>query len=237
MALTDNLRWYWKCDSNWNDSTANWYNLTVDWATLTTWSGGKIAECYDYDGSNDRLYLANNLWIDWNSPVSMSAWIKVDWDGWSWHMVIHLSTTTGNNFFCIMYDKNTWSWGTNKLIFARNRDYIASDWSYYTITLNTSLWYHVVLTYDWTTLLWYVNGSQVTTRSSTGSGSISDSWNYFTIWRYDKNAQRFDWKIDEVWVWDKTLSTSEISELYNSWSGLQYPFTWTTVFKPKIIQF
>ena len=45
---------------------------------------------------------------------------------------------------------------------------------------------------------------------------------YFQDNRLDRY---FDGKIDEVGIWNKSLSFSEITELYNSGSGLDYPFS------------
>jgi len=35
----------------------------------------------------------------------------------------------------------------------------------------------------------------------------------------------FDGLIDEVGIWSRALNSTEVSELYNSGSGLAYPFT------------
>jgi len=35
----------------------------------------------------------------------------------------------------------------------------------------------------------------------------------------------FDGNIDEVGIWDRILTTDEITELYNAGAGLAYPFT------------
>jgi hypothetical protein len=38
------------------------------------------------------------------------------------------------------------------------------------------------------------------------------------------NALFFDGTIDEVGIWNRSLSSSEVSELYNGGSGASYPF-------------
>ncbi len=222
MALTDNLVAYYKLNNTVNDELST-YNLTLDGATYS--ASWKLDWCYDFDGTNDRIYTASNLGINGGSAVSIAWWINVDSsDGWSGKTVVHLSTTTGNNFFAIIYDKSTWSGGTNKLIFWRNRDTVGSERAFYTVTLSAGTWYHIMLTYDWSTVRWYLNGAEVTSISSSWAGGSSDAGNYFTIGKYQTSTQWFDGRIDEVWVRNKKVTDAEALELYNWWAGLSYPF-------------
>jgi len=41
----------------------------------------------------------------------------------------------------------------------------------------------------------------------------------------DVATTEWDGVIDELGIWDRVLSASEVTELYNSGSGFQYPFT------------
>jgi hypothetical protein len=41
---------------------------------------------------------------------------------------------------------------------------------------------------------------------------------------YDSNWG-FDGMIDEIGVWSRALTSGEVTQLYNSGAGLQYPFT------------
>lgn len=91
----------------------------------------------------------------------------------------------------------------------------------YGTSVSTGTWYHVVLTLSSSnTYELFINGSSV----DTGSGA---TWGTFTpVFRiggtYSTASRFFDGIVDEVGIWSKVLSSSEITDLYNSGNGLPY---------------
>jgi len=92
------------------------------------------------------------------------------------------------------------------------------------IALSTSTWYHIAVTYDGNETgntnraKIYVDGVNVTT---TGGGTINStttaSTGSFNIGRWDISTGRFlDGKADEVSIWNTTLSSDAVTEIYNS---------------------
>lgn len=86
---------------------------------------------------------------------------------------------------------------------------------------------HIVLVYNGTgsggIAIW-VNGTyQPLTITSAGTTTISSNEN-LTIGRASENTvnQFLNGKVDELGIWDRTLSDSEITQLYNSGSGITY---------------
>ena len=57
--------------------------------------------------------------------------------------------------------------------------------------------------------------------NDTLTGTISNIYNFNIGAR--SNTQFFAGLVDEVGVWDKELSSSEVTELYNSGAAKQYP--------------
>jgi len=91
------------------------------------------------------------------------------------------------------------------------------------MSLSTSTWYHIAVTYDGNETgntnraKIYVDGANVT---ATGSGTINStttaSSGSFNIGRWDISSGRFlDGKADEVSIWDTALTSTQITELYN----------------------
>lgn len=84
----------------------------------------------------------------------------------------------------------------------------------------------------WSTV--YVDNVVVTSGSTTvtknewhhivGILSSSGTDNIFIGCRYSL-ADYMNGKFDEIGVWNRTLTSTEVSELYNSGDGLQYPFS------------
>jgi hypothetical protein len=85
-------------------------------------------------------------------------------------------------------------------------------------TFGTSLWTHIVATYDGTTLKYYVNG--VLKASATGSGHASwASQNFLVAKSTDSSSGSsvsyyFDGKFDELVMYNNALSSAEVLENY-----------------------
>ena len=76
----------------------------------------------------------------------------------------------------------------------------------------------------------YLNGVQGTTTTTlsggTGASGISDISNTsaeLLFGKYGDNTLYFNGKIDAVTIWTKILSQDEVTQLYNSGTGKQYP--------------
>jgi len=90
--------------------------------------------------------------------------------------------------------------------------------------LSKDTWYFISATYDGTNMSLWFNGVLNSTRTISGLledglgmaiGSSSDTKHYNSVYM-------FNGSIDEVGIWNRTLSASEINELYNSGDGLNY---------------
>lgn len=91
------------------------------------------------------------------------------------------------------------------------------------LMINDSLWKHYVLIVNTSHITLYVNGTK---RNQTAVGTINNivgcRFGIGTIPTF--SAQSFNGTLDEVAIWNRSLSESEIIELYNSGNGLTFPF-------------
>src|SRR4029077_10013224 len=78
----------------------------------------------------------------------------------------------------------------------------------------TSAWTHVALSYDGATATLYRDGAAVDSQSI--AGSISDSGADFTIGGRSGGDLNFNGLIDEVEVFNRGLSQSEIQAIYQA---------------------
>jgi hypothetical protein len=78
----------------------------------------------------------------------------------------------------------------------------------------------VTTTYDGTTLRVYVDSLNVFNK--TGTLNINDNELYYGGRPGGVVQHYFDGVIDEVGLWNRTLTTNEISDLYNDGDGLAY---------------
>jgi hypothetical protein len=82
-------------------------------------------------------------------------------------------------------------------------------------------WTHVALTYDGSALRLFVNGTQVATRSV--GGTIQSSTNPLWIGGNQPYGEYFTGLIDEVRVYSRALSATEVQTDLNTpinWTGL-----------------
>jgi predicted outer membrane repeat protein len=90
-----------------------------------------------------------------------------------------------------------------------------------TTTLSTGTWYHIAGTYDGTTAIVYLNGSPVSATTTYSAGTTA-----LNIGRRSNASLPFSGKIDNVAVWGRALSATEIqntmfASLAGNESGLQ----------------
>lgn len=225
MALIDNLVSYWKLDESStgvgavtrNDSHST--NHLTD--NNTTPSGtGKISNGASYNKANSEyLSRADTAALRPSGSMSISLWIK------------RASTNSSMEFISMKDPSSNYliEWSTTRILWRRQTSAGSQD-ATYTVSPDTTNWYHIVMTYDEsaTTLLGYLNGTQVATKTTTGTGNSTAG--QFELGRLATNAINYvDGVMDEVGLWSRALTAAEVTSLYNGGSGLAYPFTTSSV--------
>ena len=77
-------------------------------------------------------------------------------------------------------------------------------------TLTANQWYNVILTYNGTVLKFYVNGSQIGSDITTSISAPSSNFDVGNLGIYSV----YNGKVDQVKIFDKELSSSEVTTLY-----------------------
>ncbi len=212
--------------------------------TATVNQTGKIDKTYDFDGSGtgasyDHIAIPNALGTDLagTNKLSYSLWFNTDEftnsQGNGWDLIGTYGGTTGADYQGLSinhwYDGNWYIYAEYHGSFSGNAYGGISQANLGTTATGT--WYHMVVVYDGTAtgnanrLKIYLNGVQKTFDSFSGTiGSTIDYANNPTwIGRpsYGSSYQKnFNGKIDEVTIWKRVLTDSEISALYNSGTGV-----------------
>lgn len=220
MALTDWLIAYYKFETNANDSLWS-YNLTWSNVSYNTWKIGGWAST-NWSGTSN-LSASTNFGIDWWN-ITLSFWVKMNSEISSWiQSIINQTSWWTDVWYLVTYEYNWW---TRRLVFDRVRQWIADDQFTYNTTLWTSNYHYIVLTYNWTAITWYLDWSQVWALNCSWNWSF-ERWNVFAIsWlAWDKTIYPANISIDETWIWNRAISSTEVTQLYNSWAWLTYPFS------------
>jgi hypothetical protein len=214
MALTDGILAYWNLNNDGSggvsllDSTGNGNTLTNNnGVTLGT---GIIAGDAVFNGS-DYLSTNNTIIPPSSDAFSVSLWCYLA--SGSNGGVLLSSATSGPNSLLIQYygaSAHAQIIADGGLIGQLNATAIFDAWVNY------------VLTYDSSgNAVWYQNGTAVDSGNYPGMG-IDPNGGLWLGRRWD--GYNLIGQIDEVGIWNRVLSPTEVSKLYNNGSGKTYPF-------------
>lgn len=223
---------YYKLDESSGNASDSIRSKTLTNVNTVTYGTGKINNGADFGSTNSNRLLGNatNMGID-GGAVSISCWFKISTQPASgeFQNIIRQSSNTSKTDYFIRYENNG---GTYSLNFTRGKNGVGDQSSTVTGQLTTGTWYHAVLTYDTTTLTSYLDtSSNAISASGSGSGANPD---YLTVGGWYNSALTyfypFKGMVDEIGVWSRALTSGEVSTLYNSGTGNQYPFVTAITF-------
>tara|TARA_R110000796_G_scaffold162344_1_gene279137 strand:- start:17598 stop:22658 length:5061 start_codon:yes stop_codon:yes gene_type:complete len=234
-SLLTDLRAYYKMDETSgtvvSDATGNYDGTLVgsdfDWDV-----NGKIS------GGTTNSFSAGHgidLGQSWSPGAlgesSMNGWFKYDTVR-SFNLLYSKTTTAigvGDTFMLTYIESS----GLLNYQMRSTAGIIWIQWSSFPVT--TGVWNMITFTNDNSGLASgvkiYLNGVEYTTgrnvlADALGGVTGDNTGTPFSVGGYRANAEpwQFIGDIDEVAVWHKELTTDEITELYNTGSGVQYPF-------------
>ena len=90
-------------------------------------------------------------------------------------------------------------------------------------TPSNGVWYHIACTFDVSagSVIFYLNGSQLGTAQNGLATSIYNGTSDVVVGGNSDNYL-FDGVMDEVGIWSRALSASDVTALYNSGAGIPY---------------
>jgi len=206
MAITDNCELYYSLDdadltgSNPDDLSGNGNNGTS--SSITTGATGLLSECFDFNGTSSQIDTGTATFDTPNGSVS--CWINVN--SISDRGII--SDRVSTNYFQLILTSS----GAINFRINNGSNYEINTASN-TITAGT--WYHIVATWGSNGMKLYINNGTPGTNAYTGTWSTTNNMKIGQLVSF----YWFDGKIDEVGIWSRELTSTEISELYNSGSG------------------
>ena len=106
--------------------------------------------------------------------------------------------------------------GTRRIKFNRRKENVSNNYGYSNLTMGTTTWHHLVLTYDNTNMRLYVNNGAPTLVATTGNGAAGSEQDEMRLGRV-RNVDNWyaSCTIDDVCLFNKTLSATEVALLYN----------------------
>ena len=172
---------------------------TISGATRTT--SGRFGSALSFDGSNDWVTVPNDADFNLTSGLTLEAWVYPTALGTTWRTVIMKERASALAY--ALYANNNTSDPTARVF--TTSDLATSG----TTQLPLNTWSHLTMTWASSTLRLYVNGTQVSTRAA--AGSLTTGTGPLRIGGNSFSSQWFSGRIDELRVYRRALSASEIA--------------------------
>ncbi len=200
---TNGLVGWWPFNGNAIDESVNTNDGTVNGAILTTDRFGNAGKAYSFDGVNDYITMPQNL-----SSFSISMWFKKE--------------ITTNTYSDIFHYENAYAQLVNDSTFyARIQNPSTPSIGLPTTTnLDLNTWHHLVLTFDSILQRIDVKIDNLTylTSGYGGGGVYYPSFNnnlFYLGGLQILNLFYFKGSLDDIGIWDRALTPTEITGLYN----------------------
>ena len=176
---------------------------------VTRTTAGRFGGALKFGGSG-MVRIPSSTSLRLTTAMTLEAWVKPSTVSNAWRDLVY----KGNDNYYLMAstDRSAHPGMGGKL----GGSTVPTE-AFAPTALTTGAWYHLAATYDGSMLRLYVNGTQVA--STAKSGAITTSTNPLTIGGDPIYGQNFQGLIDEVRVYNRALSTSEVQADMNSGSG------------------
>ena len=186
--------------------------------STTRGTDGKIDKSFYLDSSSDKIDLGDEV-LGGLTTWSYGGWFYIT-TGRDNSVMYGQSTTLGNTVPCCG-NYNGVTYGSTNLLGCIICDGTTKVSVGATKTISNNQWVHIMLTYDHSNLILWVNGISFASKSATLTMPSAGNFIFGT----GVHAVS-DYRVDEFGLWNRTLSQSEITQLYNSSNGI----TWTDDF-------
>lgn len=197
---------WWKFDGSAKDDSDNARSGTVFNATLTTDKAGNANSAYSFDGTSSYISLGTGADYDYPS-FTVSAWAKAN--GVPSHVTDIIgkgSWNTANEWYLgfksgtavsFVYGLSNWSIGPSYLL----TNYDETQWTHYLATVSP------------TQQKLYINGTLVSTVSSTHISVVNT--NDLQVGRASYVSNFFNGSIDDVRLYNQELPASVVTSIFN----------------------
>ncbi|MBC8472995.1 MAG: LamG domain-containing protein [Planctomycetes bacterium] len=218
---------HWKLDEGSGtityDSSGNENNGTLN-GPIWRPSDGQIGGALEFDGIDDYVEVPDNKSFDITNEITVTAWINPV-DVAEWRTIISKYAHTPawrKDLYWLLHSGNI------GVSLAGPSGIGGDDWIP-NVPIESGIWAHVALSYDGAAMKMYKNGINVATNSISGDLLLGDSASNesFYIGQNTEWGEFFDGLLDDVRIYDRTLTPDQVKDLFNG-----IPPTFTKAFNP-----
>ena len=179
------------------DASGNGHNGTI---TNATWAAsGKYGKALQFNGTNALVSVPNAASLQLSSGMTLEAWVNPSTVSAVWRDVIYKAN---DNYYLEASSTNASKPDAGMIAGGSYAD------AFGTAALAANTWSYLTETYDGSTLRLYVNGTLVASTAHTGA--IASSTNPLQIGGDSTYGQNFAGLIDEVRVYNVSLTAAQI---------------------------
>ncbi|MEK7604750.1 MAG: LamG domain-containing protein [Patescibacteria group bacterium] len=226
-GLNSGLVGYWTLDGkdvNWatgvvtGRSGAGETGSLISMSTTTTPAVGKIGQAFNFDGADDYVNL-QNFGVTGASARTVSLWIKSRNVTTPAQVAFAYGTNLSLQDFAIRVPNTV---AGEVYVRVSGRDWFTSGGA-----VGANQWTHIVVSYDGGaietvgSIKVFVNGVRMSlTDTGATTGTLNTGTTYFVIGKESiAGTKFFNGSIDDVRVYNRVLSTSEIKQIYAQGGG------------------
>jgi hypothetical protein len=206
---TNGIAGWWPFNGNANDESGNNNHGIVNGATLSTDRFGQTNKAYNFNGLTSYIEIPNASNLQLTNNYSISGWFNAN--------VFFLSST--NDRRLISKVQPTGWYGGYEIFIGGNTNDIAhtgnvggNNFVVGSSGYNINNWYMFTVTYEGTTQNLYMNGVLVNSQPNTGS--LQTSTLPLLFGKIGGNSGYFDGELDDIGIWNRALTSAEITALY-----------------------
>ena len=219
---TNGLVGWWPFTGNANDISGNGNNGTVNGATLISDRFSNANSAYSFDGVSNFIQLPNDSSI---APpnISVSCWFKIISQSPNQKLIqLRLYGYSISYNFTFQFGPPALNkLATNFYIIDSLNTYLSNYANPFANNINDNNWHNIIFTFDGLTYKVFIDGNQVFSSNTFGSGSMyyNNAGNGYSIGRDgDVNGNYYGGLFDDLAIWNRALTDCEINQVYTSGS-------------------
>lgn len=215
VATTNGLVGHWNFDENTgtNASDSSGSGYAGQLLNGASWTVGKVGSAVMFDGTDDKVLVGNQALFNFNAgqDFTISLWIKGS-DTTQAQKIISKRNTDG---YQLRFNS------PSSFIWRIDEPTANTDTTTTSHPLNGS-WRHIVTGRNTNQHFLYIDGVLVKTTADSSSESVQNTENLI-IGNDQGSAEGFNGLIDEVRIYNRSLSSQEILDIYNDTGGVTPP--------------
>ncbi len=172
------------------------------------WTAGKIGKALQFNGVDSYVQVPDSNALEWMPQLTVEAWVYYQ-GGESGARIVDKWKTGGGLY-------QLYKFGTTDNIggFIGGTTTLMSDTDT-GVAYTSNAWQHIAMVYNGSATTWYKNGNPIYTRPGL-TGSIGTSTDPLYIGGRSSTSGNLNGMIDEVKIYNRSLSAQEIISEYNA---------------------